>query len=129
MSDEVIDLDSLAPEPKKIKLSGKVIDLYPGKLKTIMKLQKAFGEMSKGEGSMEEVIEILSVLVPRIKDDDIDISMPVLTKLVALSFEVSMPKNIGEASKANMTPTTEKKMEITSDEPSPTSSDASQDIS
>lgn len=127
MNDNVFDLDKLVPEPKKIKLSGKILDLYPGKLKTIVKLQRAFASMRDGNGDPEEVINILSTLIPQIKDDDVDINVSTqLPVLVKLAYEVSLPNDAQQVREQNMTPSTEKKTEETLNEQSPTSSENTQ---
>lgn len=118
MNDQVIDLDKLVPEPVKIKLSGKIMDLYPGKLKTVIKLQNAFSRMRDGQtGNPEEVIDILSTIIPQIKDDDVDIDVSrQLPKLVELAYEVSMPAGNRMTKEQSMAPTTEKKTQTDSSE-------------
>lgn len=120
---EVVDLDKLVPEPKKIKLNGRIIDLYPGKLKTIIKLQRAFTALQKGDiQMMDKVIDALAELIPAIKDDDMDISLPTLGALVQLAYESSLPPGSSNTKDASMTPITEKKGGDLK-KPSPTSSE------
>lgn len=126
MSD-VVDLDKLVPEPKKIKLNGKIIDLYPGKLKTIIRLQRAFTALQKGDTEkIDDVINTLSEIVPALKDDDMDIPLSTLQTLVQLAYETSMPRNNENSQEAKMTVDTEKKTEEALKEPSPTSSENTQ---
>lgn len=107
---EIVDLDKLVPEPKKIKLNGRVIDLFPGKLKTIIKLQRAFTGLQKGEqDKLDEVINVLSEIIPAIKDDDMDIPLPTLKVLVQLAYESALPEDTKKTTEAEMTPTTQKK--------------------
>lgn len=116
-NDEILDLDKLIPEAKKIKISGKVVDLYPGKLKTLIKLQKAFLAFQNGSSEeqgklLDDVMECLSVLVPAIKTDDLDISMTQLPVLIEVAYRASMPAD----AKVPATPTTQKKTEELSPE-------------
>lgn len=124
---EVIDLDKLVPEPKKIKLNGKIIDLYPGKLKTIIKLQRAFSGLQMGNtDKIDDVITILSEIIPALKDDDMDIPLATLERLVQLAYETAMPQNNTNSAEAKMTLNDEKKTEMELKEPLPTSSESSQ---
>lgn len=95
-NEEILDLDKLIPETKKIRISGKVVDLYPGKLKTLIKLQKAFLAFQNGNadtqaGLLDDVMECLAILVPAIKDEDLDISMAQLPVLIEVAYRASMP--------------------------------------
>lgn len=110
---DVIDLDKLVPEPKKIKLNGKIMDLYPGKLKTIIKLQRDFTALQQGDGEkLEAVINTLAEILPDIKKEEVDIPLPVLRALVQLAYETSMPSDNANTAEAKMTPSTEKKTEL-----------------
>lgn len=115
--DEILDLDKLIPEPKKIKLNGKIIDLHPGKLKTLIKLQRSFlaFQNSNGENQeqlLDEVINTLAVLIPAIKDEDMDISLTQLPVLIEVAYKASMPET-----KATTPITAQKKTTEPSPEP------------
>ena len=99
MADEVQDLDILQPEPIKIKLSGQIIDLFPGKLKALIKIQKAFNAFQTAKAdqdSFDNIVNALAVLIPRLKDDDIDISIANIPVLIELAYKVSVPNEAKE---------------------------------
>lgn len=110
----VTNLDKLSPEPKKIILSGKEVTLYPGKIKALIKIQKAFVKLRDSEledklQHLEEVVNALSILIPRIKDDDIDLSFEQITDIVNMAYASSMPANKEIIEENKMAVNTEKK--------------------
>lgn len=118
---DVIDLDKLLPEPKEVKISGKIVKVYPGKLKVLIKIQKAFSAFKGAEPEkqgelMDNLISALSVIMPDLKNEDIDISIEQLPALVNLAYESSLPKDnpLVKKNDMNITPTAEKKTVITS---------------
>lgn len=92
---EIIDLDVLLPSPVKVKLSGKVVDLLPGKLKTLVRIQDLATNMMEGEQGLEkinEIIDLLSEIIPAIKTDkDIDISPLQLNKIIEVAYKALTP--------------------------------------
>lgn len=113
---EVYDLDALLPKPVKVKISGKIVDLYPGKLKTLVKIQNMADAMiAGGEQSLNQVSEILDALseiIPAIKDDkDIDISPLQINKLIEIAYKMLTVNNSEELNTAQMGATTDKKKE------------------
>lgn len=120
---EIIDLDKLLPEPKKIKISGKVLMLYPGKIKTLIKIQKAFAgfkEASTEEqsGLLESVVDTLVKIIPDIKNDDVDIGIEQLPEIINIAYQSSIPKDLNLAKKNKMATDSpdQKKMPKTSQE-------------
>jgi len=121
---EVIDLDKLLPEPKEIKISGKVLKLYPGKIKTLISIQKAFSSFQEAKSQndqadlLDSVINALAKIIPEIKNDDVDISIEQLPKIIDLAFQSSVPKDMDMAKKNKMAPVAsdQKKMPKTSSE-------------
>jgi hypothetical protein len=98
MSD-VKDFDVLLPEPVKIKLSGKIIDLYPGRVKALAKIQKAFNAFKDKPDDpelFEGVIDALSLIIPSLKDDDMDIALVQIPMLIELAYQVSVPTEARE---------------------------------
>lgn len=119
---EIIDFDKLLPEPRIIRLSGKELKVYPGKLKALIKIQKAFTQFTEATGDekltiMDELINLLSVIMPGLKDDDVDIAVEQVGDLVALAYQSSKPTNSPLMDRAKMSPTEEKKTDKTSLEP------------
>ena len=121
---DVINLDKLLPEPKEVEISGRIVKVYPGKLKVLIKIQKAFTAFKgavpeKQVELMEGLIEVLSKIMPNLKDEDMDISIEQLPALVNIAYESSLPEKIDLVKKNNMniTPNVEKKTQITSVKP------------
>jgi hypothetical protein len=103
---EIIDLDKLLPEPKEIKISGKILKLYPGKVKTIIKIQKAFAGFKEASPedqskSLTSLVDILAEIIPGIKNDDVDISVEQLPKIIDLAYQSSVPENVELPKKAD----------------------------
>lgn len=121
----VIDLDKLLPEPKKVIISGKELEVYPGKIKALIRIQKAFASFKNaGEDDkldlMNSVVEGLAQIMPGIRDEDVDISMEQLPVLVNLAYETSVPKPDGksltEKNQMSVSSEDEKKTEVISQE-------------
>lgn len=78
MADIIKDLDILLPEPKQIKVGGKLYEVKPAKLKDFMAVQKLFLSLqnSKPEEQVESfssIINVLESVVPQIKEMDLTI--------------------------------------------------------
>lgn len=112
---EVIDLDALLPKPVKVKISGKVVDLYPGKLKILVRIQDMANGMSDGKQSLEkveEMLDLLSEIIPAIKTDkDLDISPLQVNKIIEVAYKALTPTNSEELKSAKMQVNTDKKKE------------------
>lgn len=114
---EVLDLDILIPEPKKVKISGKIIDCYPPKIRQLLSMQMVWDKIKSADSSEAEqlLIDVLAPIVPAIKDDkDLDFTIDQLTTLLQYAQNIAIPDNL----KTNVV-TTEKK--TASPKPSPTS--------
>lgn len=115
MSD-YIDLDALLPKPVKVKISGKLVDLYPGKLKTLVKIQGMADEMLVGgEESLSKVAEMLDALseiIPAIKTDkEIDVSPLQVNKLIEIAYKLLTVENTPQSNTSEMGSTNDKKKE------------------
>ncbi|MFA5634101.1 MAG: hypothetical protein WC973_03040 [Candidatus Dojkabacteria bacterium] len=113
---EVVDLDALLPKPVKVKISGKVVDLYPGKLRTLVKIQDLAQDLDAGgEKDLEkvrELLEALSDIIPAIKTDkDIDISPLQVQRLIEIAYNSLVKDDSEELNTAKMNPTLDKKKE------------------
>lgn len=111
---EVIDLDALLPKPVKVKISGKVVDLYPGKLKILVRIQDMANGLD-GKQSLEkvnEMLDLLSEIIPAIKTDkDLDISPLQVNKIIEVAYKALTPTNSEELKSAKMQVNTDKKKE------------------
>lgn len=110
-----MDLDALLPKPIKVKISGKVVDLYPGKLKILVRIQNMASGMTDGEQSLEkinEMLDLLSEIIPAIKTDkDIDISPLQVNKIIEVAYKALTPSDSKELNSAQMNPSLDKKKE------------------
>lgn len=109
----MIDLDALLPKPIKVKISGKVVDLYPGKLKILIKIQNMANEITDGEQSLnkiKELLDLLSEIIPAIKTDpDLDISPLQINKIIEVAYKALTPTDSKELDSAQMNPVADKK--------------------
>jgi hypothetical protein len=103
---ETLDLDLIAPEIKKVKIGGKLIDVHPVKVKNLIEMQRLFLNLQALNGKPEEqlaamasIIDVLRPIVPDI--DSVDFTMEQLTAL--LQFASSQ----GEQKKGAQNPTSD----------------------
>jgi len=112
---EVIDLDALLPKPIKVKISGKVVDLYPGKLKILVKIQDMANGITDEKQSLEkinEMLDLLSEIIPAIKTDkDLDVSPLQVQKIIEVAYKALTPTESKELNSAQMNPSLDKKKE------------------
>lgn len=116
MTDTIhLDLDALAPQVKKIKINGKIVDCYPPKVLQLVEIAQTWDKIQRGEVDVMEAVpaikKVLMPMIPAIKDDpSIDLSYPQLVALIKFAQEVAIqeaPKEVQEAKT-----TTEKKTPI-----------------
>lgn len=108
-----MDLDALLPKPIKVKISGKVVDLYPGKLKILVKIQEMGKNLASGGAEqLSEILELLSQIIPAIKEDeDLDISPLQIQKIIEVAYNAQVPTDSKELKTAKMNPSDKKKEE------------------
>lgn len=98
-----LDLDALAPEVKKVKLGGNIIDVYPPRFKNLvalMKLVNQIREVGNDESKTLELIEALRSslipMIPALKDENVDLTIEQLQVLLEFVMQVSTPKDQAE---------------------------------
>jgi len=103
MTDYNLDLDAIAPKIEHVKLNGEVIEVHPPRFKAIVELlriQAAWGNLKDNAKTME-VVNLLrtriSELVPRLKDDDFDITIEQLSALMQFIFAMANPQAVEQA--------------------------------
>lgn len=94
MSD-ILDLDALAPEPKQVRIDGKIFDLFPIKVKVLIKIQKIFLEWKSGKitddnQDIEAIIETLKPVFPGISE--VDLTFQQLLRLLEFASEKAIPE-------------------------------------
>lgn len=69
---DVLDLNKLAPEPRKFLLGDKELEVHPPRLKTIVEIEKFFSELEtlNPKESLLRASAIAEKLVPAMKEDD-----------------------------------------------------------
>ena len=106
MADYNLDLDAIAPKIEHAKLNEEVIEVHPPRFKAIvelLQLQARWNEIVRqgDETGVTEVINLLrtriSELVPRLKDDDFDITVEQLSALMQFIFSMANPQAIEQA--------------------------------
>lgn len=97
MSD-VLDLDALLPEPKKIKINGKLIDCYPPKVKHLISMQRVFARIQNAQDTdeAEKLIEdVLAPIIPAIREDDtIDFTLDQLKALLQFAQNAALRQDV-----------------------------------
>ena len=115
MARVIEDLDRLLPESVNIKVSGKILELKPIKLKALLGLQKTFEDFRDLDPSeytddtFDKLLDALAVVLPEIKTDpDIDLTIPQLIRLINLVAQL-MTVQSNEMTQAGMNVSIDKK--------------------
>lgn len=109
MADNIhLDLDALAPEVKKVKINGKIVDCYPPKVMQLVTIAQVWDKIQRGEvDAMQAVPAIKAVLepiIPAIKDDpSIDFTYPQMVALIKFAQEVAVQEAPGDVQAAQTT--------------------------
>lgn len=91
-----LDLDAIAPQPRKIKLGGRILTCYPlnvYQLINVIRLQDKF-VTSITAGEMEKAIrDAFEPLIPELKTDKtITFHMNQMRRLIQFAQEISVPE-------------------------------------
>jgi len=103
MAEFNLDLDALAPKVEHVKLNEEVIEVHPPKFKAIVELLRVQAEWFniKDNAKAMETVDLLrakiSDLVPRLKDDDFDITIEQLNALMTFIFSMANPDALAQA--------------------------------
>lgn len=95
---EVLDLDALLPEAKKVKLNGKVFDVYPATIRQLLRIQSIGQDISTGKLTGPEaedlLINALSSIIPVLKEDtSVDLNIAQMVALIDFVQKQSVPQN------------------------------------
>jgi hypothetical protein len=87
MSNVHLDLDALAPQVKKVKIGGKILDCYPPKVLQLVEIAQVWDKIQTGEVQSSEALpaikKVLEPIIPAIKKDKtIDFTYPQLVALI-----------------------------------------------
>ena len=113
---KVIDLSSLNPESKRVKLTEDTeITLLPGKLKLLIKIQKASALSEAKDATEQERVDAIDrlcgyigELIPEFEEGKVDLTIPQIKAIVQLAFEDSIPKKAKNLKEAGMKPNQKK---------------------
>jgi len=111
MNEEILDLDALVPEPKKVRFGGEIITVNPPKMGELMAMVK-FAKKMEGDNTgtldyepiVEEMKAILVRVIPELEGKDLSIGQ--ILALETLLSQMATPQQVSEA---NAEPTEEKK--------------------
>jgi len=101
---DILDLDVIDPELRKIKVNGKIYEIRPARVNATLKLLK-LQKITKGKTNeemaemSEEILETLQSIIPNA--EEMDLNMAQLTALIAFLLKPT---------EANNAPTEEKKI-------------------
>lgn len=106
-----LDLDYIQPEAKHVKLNGKLLEVYPPKLKNIVVISKMARELSDETKTIEEKVQVfeslkqvLAGIMPAFKEDDVDVTLEQMIALIEFIFSLATPEDKEELAKLNATP-------------------------
>lgn len=106
MSD-TLDLDALLPEPFKVKINGRIIEVMQPSLRQLLSLQKVFinlqSALKESDADIDviqkQLMDAVSDIVPAMKEDaEIDLTIEQLIALMNFIQEKSTPQNVAQTS-------------------------------
>jgi hypothetical protein len=104
MADFDLDLDALAPESKKVKLGGKIIDVHPPKFKNLVSLMKTVAILQKAGNDQEASLNAIQTLktsllpmIPALGDEDMDLTIEQMNTLLQFVMAIATPDDKLEA--------------------------------
>lgn len=125
---EILNLDALNPQPKKVKLNGKIIECYPPKVLELIELQQIFASM-KGISEIDELDNVakkfrakLSKTIPDLEKENIDLSLDQMITLYQYLQNVPT-QQVSDNLLQEDNPSKKNPEELNSQEPSPTLSE------
>lgn len=96
MPEDILDLDVLVPEPKKIKFNGEILTVNPPKMNELMammkfgqKIQNADPNTTDYEPIIAEIKTILIKVVPELEGKDLSINQ--MLALATLLSQMATP--------------------------------------
>lgn len=111
----LIDLDALAPKPRKLKFGGNTFELLPPKTRNVLRLGFLGQKMTDMDSlSTEQTDQLIADLeaeikevVPELKDAQLNASQ--LMELLTVIVEMGMPNQADELKKRGITVDSQKK--------------------
>lgn len=97
MSDEVLDLDAIAPEPKKVKFQNEIINVNAPKMSDIFAIGKASQKLdidanNDVDAAMAELQAALTKVIPDLEGKTLGVAQ--LIALATLVSKMSTPQTL-----------------------------------
>lgn len=109
MAEQILDLDSLAPEPRVVKFGDERITVNPPKTVDILKLGKLGQKLEKAEdmsdddmdAALTSLTEQVYKIIPELKDKPLN--MQQLMALISLIKDMAVPEDAKELERKKIT--------------------------
>lgn len=110
-----LDLDLLEPQSKHIKLNGKLYEVFPPKVKDLVRLSRLAGQLQdiNNTNSVKTITDMIGVfqnIMPGLSEDNVDLSMSQLLALFGFVNNMVDPAENSALKTMGIEPTTEKKV-------------------
>lgn len=110
-----LDLDLLQPQARKVKLNGKLYDVYPPKVKDIANLARLAGKLQTNDGTdlqakLDNMVNAFASVMPALKEDGVDLTMEQVTALFGFVNSMVSPADNSALKQMGIEPNTEKKI-------------------
>lgn len=111
-----LDLDLLQPQARKVRLGGKVYDVYPPKVKDIANLARLAGALQNSDGGnvqqrVDDMVAAFAAVMPALKEDNVDMTFEQVTALFAFINNMVSPADNSALKQMGIEPNTEKKIQ------------------
>lgn len=109
MADNLLDLNALAPEARKIKFGEQIIEVQPPKTVHVLKLSQIGAKMQQAADlpteELEEVVNklqtIIGEIIPELKE--VTLTTGQLMAIMTMIVEMGMPEQAKELAKKGIT--------------------------
>jgi hypothetical protein len=113
----VLDLDSLVPQPAQVKIGNQIVDVNPPSVVDMMRLGQLGGQLQNVaslsdadiEATMDKLKALIIKCIPELADHPLNMAQ--LLKLTELISELAMPGEATELAKRGITAAPSKKAE------------------
>lgn len=117
MSNIDLDLDALAPSPRKVNFGGQVIEVKPPRMRDLIPLLAVGKKLTDAEGLQPEeaaaletrITATLQAIVPELAGKDL--TLPQMLGLLNLIVDMGMPADSKALQERGITPDTAKKVQ------------------
>jgi hypothetical protein len=94
----LLDLDVLTPEPKTVKIGGKIYKCYPPTLRQLIKIATLKDlDTTEPENIEKKVLDVLSTIIPGIENDEVELNILQLHALIDFVNDMASPEKLEKA--------------------------------